>query len=94
MVLMVIIVMVYGIDKDVTKLNHTYVVAVFNKLKELGASEVNKVDINFNLALQLLDFLQKKAQLSNIFPTNPLFPTDSLNNNKLLYWLKSGILDG
>lgn len=57
MVLMVIIVMVYGIDKDVTKLNHTYVVAVFNKLKELGASEVNKVDINFNLALQLLDFL-------------------------------------
>jgi len=56
-VLIVIIVMVYGIDKDVTKLNHTYVVAVFNKLKELGASEVNKVDINFNFPLQLLDFL-------------------------------------
>jgi len=57
LVLIVIIVMVYGIDKDVTKLNHTYVVAVFNKLKELGASEVNKVDINFNFPLQLLDFL-------------------------------------
>jgi len=67
-------------------------VAVFNKLKELGASEVNKVDINFNFPFQLLDFLQKKAQLSNILLTNPLFPTDSPSNNKLLYWLKSGIL--
>jgi len=32
-------------------------VAVFNKLKEFGASEVNKVDINFNSLFSLIDIL-------------------------------------